>query len=106
MEDRLIEELENKYCGMKVNTSDDNFICNGGEDVLIAEFTDEDDQEFNLSMGISLEIDEDDCISEIDVYFHTSAWGDSGLGECDPDEYFEYEECLEAAENHIKEVIG
>lgn len=120
MEDRLREELMELYGGKMVQ---EEYASEGQideEDILSAsifldDFTVEDDfyeteiiytTDITETMGISIEIDEDGIISEIWISFHTSSWGDSGLGEEDPEDYFTYEECLEAAKEFIEDMLA
>lgn len=117
MEDRLQEELMKLYGGKKVQEEyadcgeiDEEELLSADGTLGDCEIEDEDDDyyetEITETMGISVEIDEDGMISEIWISFHTSSWGDSGLGEEDPEDYFTYEECLEAAKEFIEDMLA
>ena len=114
MEDELIEELKNKYCGRTVcaEYADEAYIED--EEILVVRCDEDEsgdnaedyDDSYGLSiaMGINIELD-DGVISDIDISFRTFADGDSGVGEEDPDMYFEYEDCLAAAADFIRDCL-
>ena len=54
---------------------------------------------------ILVELDDNDCIEDVFITFHTYGWGDSGLGEDDPEDYWSYEECLAAAERFVENLL-
>lgn len=45
-------------------------------------------------------------ISKVRVGFHTSSFGDSGLGEEDPDAYWTDDQCLRAAARFVKKLLA
>lgn len=52
-----------------------------------------------------VELDDDDCIDFVSIDSHTSCWGDSGLGEEDPEDFWSFEMCLSAAEPFIENIL-
>ena len=105
MDERIQEELKEAYCGKLVQED----CCLEDEELLEATSTvdedDEDSEEITITMGIQVEVDEDNMISDITIYFHTSSWGDSGLGEEDPEDYWSYDECYSAAAEFIEGIL-
>lgn len=98
MEKQLEKELEDIYCGKKVREECSSWRFLEDSALLEAQgFIDDGETEITETMGIEVETDEDNCITDISIYFHTSCWGDSGLGEEDPEEYWDYSECYDAA---------
>lgn len=105
MDDRIQEALIEKYAGQTVREDCSDWACLEDEELLSAEDTIDDETEITITMGIQVEVDEENKISNVCVFFHTSCWGDSGLGESDPEEYWDYSECYEAAERFIKQLL-
>ncbi len=107
MEDKLQKELLAKYAGKKVKKECTDWNYLEDEELLTESSSiDDDDTEIIISMGIQIELDEEEeHISDIYINFQTSAWGDSGLGEEDPSDYWSYSECYKAAEDFIKAIL-
>ena len=106
MEDRLVEALLEKYKDKKVKEEFANEAIVEEEELLeekvFLDDEDEDDSDSTITMSIQIEL-EDDSISDIFIEFHTSCWGDSGLGEEYPEDYWTYDECYDAAAEFIEE---
>ena len=113
MEDRLEKELTEKYKGKKVKEEcteyydlEDEYLM---EKDLLADEEDEEDCEeqydsgLSISMCIQVEIDDDNCITEVCIGFRT--WGDDGIGDADPEYYWEYDECFDAAEKFFQNIL-
>ncbi len=105
MEDKLQKELRAKYVGKKVKKECTDWDYLEDEELLTESSSIDDDTEITISMGIQIELDEEEHISDIYINFQTSSWGDSGLGEEDPSDYWSYSECCKAAEDFIKNIL-
>lgn len=120
MEDKLQEELTAKYRGKKVKDDCTDWDSLENEELLYktsteiedeeAEETEEDydyddDLELIETMSIHIDLDENDCISDVWIGFQTLCYGDSGIGEEDPEDYWSYEECFAAAEEFIQNIL-
>ncbi len=106
MENRLQQELTEKYKGRKVKDSCTNWSFLENEELLVESSTiDDEDLEITETMRIWIETDGNDCIKDVRIGFHTSCWGDSGLGEEDPGHYWSYGECFDAAEEFIQSIL-
>ena len=113
MDEKLQEELTATYKGKKVK--EECTDCSDLEDEYLMEkdlLADEDDEEdaeeyfdsgLSISMCIQIELDDDNCITEVCIGFRT--WGDDGIGEADPEDYWEYDECFDAAEKFILNIL-
>ncbi len=100
-------ELNQKYVGRKVKEDCTDYLSLESDDVLAEEniTLDVDDVECNERMSIQIELDDNKCIEKIWVSFHTSCWGDSGLGEVDPSYIWTYGECYNAAAKFIENIL-
>ena len=106
MEDRLQEELLKKYQGKKVKEDCTDWDALEDEELLEASSTIDDGAlEITIRMSIQIDLDGEDRIDYVSIGFHTSCWGDSGLGEEDPEEYWTYGECFRAAEKFIENLL-
>ena len=114
MEDKLNAALTAKYAGRQAKEGLDLNDLEY-EELLEAKvgsyLEDEDEEEEDDGpgakeyMGISVDLDESDRVSEVCVSFHTSCWGDSGLGEEDPEDYWSFEECFSAASAFVEDLL-
>ncbi len=58
-----------------------------------------------LTMGMQIEFDDNDCISDINLYFYLSREGESGAVVADPEDYWEYSDCYDHASGFIEKVL-
>ena len=107
MDDKLQDELLAKYGGKKVKKE-----CTDWKDLqeenLLTEHSTTDDGALDITINMEIQIeldDEEEHISDIYITFHTSCWGDWGIGEEDPEDYWTYAECYKAAEDFIKNIL-
>ena len=101
----LQDELNNSYCGKIICEEYVNWMVLEDRDILSAKDTIDDCTEITISMMLSIEVNDKHAISDISIDFSTSCWGDSGIGESDPRDYFSYEECYSAASNYIQDLL-
>jgi len=105
MDRELEQNLCKQYLGREVNAKNKGVSWADGDCLLEANSTiDDGDLEISVSMSVSVDIS-DNKIDDISVSFSTSCDGDSGIGDCDPGEFFEYFECYNAAKSFIEEIV-
>ena len=107
MEEKLREALNEQYRGMKVKEKRTDWEDLENDALLeekdrIGKF----DQEITETMKIEIELDENDCIRDIAVAFHTHACGDSGIGEVNPENYWSFEKCYAAAKKFVEKALA
>ena len=109
MEDKLNAALTAKYAGKKAKEglewNDLEYEELMEAEVVVEEEYEDDSSDTKEYMGVSVDLDASDRVRQVCVSFHTSCWGDSGLGEEDPEDYWTFEECFAAASAFVDELL-
>ena len=122
MTEELIAELLNEYLGKKVKEEysvwgylDAKKLFEQKIDYVekndlykltsLSDERDEYDPDIILTMGIQIEFDENNCISDINLSFLFSQEGESGSFVADPEDYWEYSDCYDHASEFIEKVL-
>lgn len=112
----LQDALMEQYCGRQVSEpyAGDGYVEE--EEILSAvhetaeEYPSEDDkneyEESPAAMGISVELDEDGRIAEVWISFRALSWDGDFPVEEEPESYFSYEQCFDAAQAFIENILA